>query len=234
MGFKFTSIGAMTLCVAANMAFAETTPGRGAHDARVRVAQYQDGQVYRIVTGMTHVTSVEFAEGETIRSILAGDTEGFMFDGVPGGRAFAIKPVARGVQTNITVYTNLRSYYFNVVESSEAAHFVVRFTYPGETASRPTGAVAGQAPNYRYGASERLEFTPSEIWDDGTFTYFRFAPNAALPVIMRWSDGNERVVNSTTQTDGVIRVSGVSPRWVLRRGDEEVCIQEMEAAGSGS
>ena len=108
MGFKFTSIGAMTLCVAANFAFAETTPGRGAHDARVRVAQYQDGQVYRIVTGMTHVTSVEFAEGETIRSILAGDTEGFMFDGVPGGRAFAIKPVARGVQTNITVYSGFK------------------------------------------------------------------------------------------------------------------------------
>lgn len=234
MGFKFTALGALTICLTAGLVCAETTPGRGAHDARVRVAQFQDGQVYRILTGMTHVTSVEFAEGETIRSILAGDTEGFMFDGVPGGRAFAIKPVARGVQTNITVYTNRRSYYFNVVESSEAAHFVVRFTYPGEAAARPTGVVAGQALNYRYGASERLEFTPTEIWDDGTFTYFRFPPNGPLPAILRWSDGNERVVNSTTQPDGVIRVSGVSPRWVLRRGEDEVCIQEMEPTGSGT
>ena len=42
---------------------------------------------------------------------------GFQFDGVPGGRAFAIKPAASDVATNITVYTNRRSYYFHVVEA---------------------------------------------------------------------------------------------------------------------
>lgn len=47
----------------------------------------------------THVTTVEFGEGESIRSIIAGDTEGFEIDGVPGGQAFAIKPIARGVHT---------------------------------------------------------------------------------------------------------------------------------------
>ena len=107
------------LALAAPAALAETTPRPGSHDNRVRVATWTEGQVYRIVTTLTRVTTVEFGEGETIRSIIAGDTVGFQFDGVPGGRAFAIKPAASGVATNITVYTNRRSYYFHVVEARE-------------------------------------------------------------------------------------------------------------------
>lgn len=114
----------------AGTAYAETQPRQGPYDARVRLATYQDGQVYRIRTSLPHVTSIEFGQGETIRSIIAGDTEGFLLDGVPGGQAFAIKPVTRGVHTNITVYTNRRSYYFNVTEASSPTFHVIRFTYP--------------------------------------------------------------------------------------------------------
>ena len=95
----------VSVSVAANAAFAEAIPRSGPNDSRVRVATYQDGQVYRLKVSLTHVTTVEFGQGETIRSIIAGDTEGFQLDGVPGGRAFAVKPNARGVHTNITVYT---------------------------------------------------------------------------------------------------------------------------------
>ena len=84
------------------LAVAEAIPRGGPNDARVRIATYQDGQVYRLSVSLTHVTTIEFGEGESIRSIIAGDTEGFEIDGVPGGRAFAIKPVARGVHTNVT------------------------------------------------------------------------------------------------------------------------------------
>ena len=84
-------------------AFAEVQPRRGARDARVRVATFVDGEVYQVRTSLTHVTSIEFGPGETIRSIIAGDTEGFLLDGVPGGQAFAIKPVVRGAHTNIIV-----------------------------------------------------------------------------------------------------------------------------------
>lgn len=83
----------------ASYASAEAIPRGGPNDHRVRVASYQEGQVYRLNVSLTHVTTIEFGTGESIRSIIAGDTEGFEIDGVPGGRAFAIKPVARGVHT---------------------------------------------------------------------------------------------------------------------------------------
>jgi type IV secretion system protein VirB9 len=214
------------LITSASASLAEVQPRRGAHDARVRVATFVDGEVYQVRTSLTHVTSIEFGPGETIRSIIAGDTEGFLLDGVPGGQAFAIKPVVRGAHTNITVYTNRRSYYFNVTEASDPTFYVIRFRYP--EADDGAASVVAQGPaNHTYGVSVQAEITPQEIWDDGTFTYFRFAPNAPVPAIFRWSAGRERSVNAMAQEDGVIRVSGISARWVLRLGDLEVCVQDM-------
>lgn len=210
--------------LAAEPTFAESIPRSGSHDRRVRIATYQDGQVYLLSTSLTHVTSIEFGQGETIRSIIAGDTEGFQLDGVPGGRAFAVKPNARGVHTNITVYTNRHSYYFNVQEKSSPTYYVVKFKYPQDT-TRAKNAVAKQAANYSYGASSRKDFTPSSVWDDGTFTYFRFSGNAPVPAIFRATGGIERTVNSQQVENGVMRVSGVSNQWVLRLGDEVVCIE---------
>ena len=221
----------VSVSVAANIAFAEAIPRSGPNDSRVRLATYQDGQVYRLKVSLTHVTTVEFGQGETIRSIIAGDTEGFQLDGVPGGRAFAVKPNARGVHTNITVYTNRRSYYFNVTESSSPTFYVVQFRYPDEN-RRPTNAVAQRAPNYNYAASDRTNFTPSSVWDDGTFTFFRFPRNAPVPAIFQHTNGRERTVNSTQVEDGVLRVSGVGREWVLRLGDEIVCIQSTNAGAS--
>lgn len=226
------TILSIALTLIAAPALAEYIPRSGGNDNRVRVATYQDGQVYRLSVSLTHVTTVEFGHGETIRSIIAGDTEGFQLDGVPGGRAFAVKPNARGVHTNITVYTNRRSYYFNVTEASSPTYYVVQFRYPEDTV-RPTNAVAQQAPNYNYAASDQTEFTPTSVWDDGTFTYFRFPRSSPVPAIFRSTTGSERTVNSQQIEDGVLRVSGVSNQWVLRLGEDVVCIQ-ASAGGSGS
>ena len=216
---KFVSAAIACLVLFPAIAIAEAIPRGGPNDNRVRVATYQEGQVYRLNVSLTHVTTIEFGEGESIRSIIAGDTEGFEIDGVPGGQAFAIKPLARGVHTNVTVYTNRRSYYFNVTEASNPTFYVVQFRYP-EDDRAPTNVIAQAAPNYNYGA-----FTPTRVWDDGTFTYFEFARNAPVPAIFRYANGRERTVNTQAQEGGVIRVSGVNAQWVLSLGEDVVCIQ---------
>ena len=223
----------VSVLISAQFASAEAIPRSGPNDRRVRIATYQDGQVYHLSVSLTHVTTVEFGEGESIRSVIAGDTEGFEIDGVPGGRAFAIKPVARGVHTNVTVYTNRRSYYFNVEEVASPTFYVVQFRYP-EDRRRPPTVIAKQAPNDNYGASARLAFTPARVWDDGTFTYFAFARNAPVPAIFRYASGRERTVNTGAMEDGVIRVSGVNRQWVLRLGEEVVCISATPPAGATS
>ncbi len=225
-GLRLLGMACGLAVLLAGMAEAEATPQRGRHDARVRVAPYVDGEVYRIATTVLNVTTIEFGPGEAITSIVAGDSEGFQLDGVPGGRAFAVKPILDRARTNITVYTNQRSYYFDVVEGGEPTFFVVRFAYPG-AAAPPRNAVVPQAPNARYGVSGTTEFAPVAVWDDGTFTYFQFGSNAPLPAILRVGTGGERSVNSTAQANGVVRVSGVSPRWVLRLGEQVVCVEAL-------
>ena len=227
---KLYLIALLSVLLSTALALAEEIPRGGPNDARVRIATYQEGQVYRLSVSLTHVTTIEFGTGESIRSIIAGDTEGFEFDGVPGGRAFAIKPLARGVHTNVTVYTNRRSYYFNVNEVSSPTFYVVQFRYP-EDNRRPANAIAQAAPNYNYGASARTEFTPTRVWDDGTFTYFAFPRNAPVPAIFRFAGGRERTVNTGAGEDGVIRVSGVGRQWVLRLGEEVVCIEAAPPRG---
>ncbi|WP_265501285.1 TrbG/VirB9 family P-type conjugative transfer protein [Paracoccus beibuensis] len=216
-------------------ALAEITPAAGRHDSRVRNAIYQDGQVYRVNVGMMRVTSVEFGPGEEIVSIVAGDTEGFNFDGVPGGRALVVKPTVAGGSTNMTVYTNRRAYYLQLHEAGQRADYVVRFG-GGVSAQAPRTAAAEPqnkrlnptTPWHGYAASERNAALPTAVWDDGDFTYFRFPRGAQLPAIFKTSNGPERTVNSTTLSDGTIRVSGISPYWVLRISATETVIKRLD------
>ena len=113
-----------------------------------------------------------------------------------------------------------------MIEARETPHYVVQFHYP-DAQMQSARAVAADAPNTNYAVSAQEEFTPTAIWDDGTFTYFRFARNAVLPAIFRYANGGERTVNSTPLEDGAIRVSGVNRQWVLRLGEDEVCVQDM-------
>jgi len=210
----------------AGPALAEAVPGRGAHDSRVRVTRHVDGQVYLINTSLTRATTVEFEEGERIVSIVAGDTEAFKFQSVPGDRVFAIKPTARGVNTNVTVYTDRRSYYFSLQEASNA-FYVVRFDYPKRASQSAGNQPRRTAQNANYGVSASSEITPVAIWDDGSFTYFQFRPNAPVPAIFKVTNGMERSVNSQVVQDRVVRVSGTSRQWALRLGEQEICVAEL-------
>lgn len=214
---------------------AEITPPAGRYDSRVRNATYQDGQVYRVNVGMMRVTSVEFGPGEEIVSIVAGDTEGFNFDGVPGGRALVVKPTVAGGATNMTVYTNRRAYYLQLHEAGARADYVVRFGGGVSAQARSAGAAEPQnkrlqptRPYHGYAASERNAALPTQVWDDGDFTYFRFQRGNQLPAIFKTSTGPERTVNSTTLPDGTIRVSGISPYWILRIAATETVIKRMD------
>lgn len=216
-------------------AFAEITPPAGRYDSRVRNATYQDGQVYRVNVGMMRVTSVEFGPGEEIVSIVAGDTEGFNFDGVPGGRALVVKPTVSGGATNMTVYTNVRAYYLQLHEAGPRADYVVRFgggvsaqARRSTTAEPENKRLHPTRPWYGYSASAKNAALPRQVWDDGDFTYFRFPRGAQLPAIFKTSNGPERTVNSTTLSDGTIRVSGISSYWVLRIAATETVIKRQD------
>ena len=58
--------------------------------------------------------------------------------------------------------------------------------------------------------------------------------NAPVPAIFRYTNGRERTVNTQAIEAGALRVSGVNRQWVLRIGEEVVCIEATPPAGVGS
>ena len=206
-------------------------------DPRVRHVGYVPDQVVRIDTKLRFITAIEFAVGETVTSVLAGDSQSFELVRLKAGNILSIKPVIGRARTNINVYTNRRTYVFDVREGQrkQLTHRV-QFTYPEEirtagsrfpqNASDPLVADPANSPlNRDYSAAGESEFRPIEAWDDGVATYFRFAPTARRPAIF-WSDasGADYTTNPVQTDTDTVRIGIVRDRWTLRIGDQVVCV----------
>lgn len=225
------AVAAMTLPA---LAHAEISPRSGSRDGRITYATYQDGQVYTVPTRVRNITMIELGDGETIRSIAAGDTESFQVEKLEGNNVFTIKPVIDGAATNVTVETNRRFYFLNVVEGKRQPSWSLKFTVAGSGRSSSSGGTTirpvPEAPlaQMRYQIISKTRgagFAPIGISDDGAKTYFQIPRGAATPTVFRVDEkGREYAVNSTMK-GSVIVVSGRSARWVVRYGDDHACIQ---------
>lgn len=213
-------------------AFAEASPSAGSYDSRVRYASYVPGQVYNVQTRIRNVTLIELGAGERIQSIAIGDSESFQIDKLEGANAFTVKPVIEGAASNMTVETDRRFYFMQVVETSGGTpSWSIKFTVPGEGSRRRTANSAAQSaltlPRMKYGISSKssgADFAPVGVSDDGRKTYFKIPAGAPMPSVFR-ADGKglEYTVNTTTNGT-IITAAGRSERWVLRYGDLYVCV----------
>ena len=227
----FRAILASTIWALPVSALADATPRAGSHDARVTFANYVEGQVYNINTRVRNVTLVELGAGEQIQSIAIGDLESFQVDKLEGSNVFTVKPVIEGASTNLTVETTGRFYFLNVREGGGTPNWSVKFSVPGKRRAARSRPVVNPLPEpaarkMRYAISDGngAEFAPIGISDDGHKTYFQIPSGAPMPSIFRAdAKGLEYAVNSST-TGSVITVQGRSERWVLRYGDQYICV----------
>lgn len=217
-------------CIDAN---AVQVPNPTPSDARVRNVAYDPSNVVVINGFFGFQTYILFSEGEEITDIAAGDTEGWNIGVTVKKNGFFIKPRQDSPQTNITVLTNLRHYNFDMRMGGKSKFYMVRFTYPQEEAKKNQEAIekammnalldkreSGRALNYDYwyDGSERLK--PVACWDNGTFTFFKFAPGRDFPAIyiVNPDDESEAVVNK--HTDGnIVVVHKTAKQFVLRIGN---------------
>lgn len=233
--FTFLSAG-FVASLAALPALGETAPKSGSHDARVTYATYQEGQVYRITTRLRTVTLVELGDSEKIQSIAIGDLESFKIDKLERPNLFIIKPVVAGATTNLTVETQKNIYFLQVTESAKGnPNYSVKFTVPGSSRGTSPGSEIPAALPMTYKVmkkGKRLpDFAPVSISDDGRKTTFVIPPGAPMPTIFRAdTKGQEYSVNSSVRGT-TITVSSRSERWVLRYGDEYVCVTAEAGVG---
>jgi type IV secretion system protein VirB9 len=75
--------------------------------------------------------------------------------------------------------------------------------------------------------SGNTSIAPINVWDDKTFTYFKFPGNRDIPAIyMEHTDGSESIVNRTTKGMGrdVVVMQKVAKTWILRLGQEVLAV----------
>lgn len=89
---------------------------------------------------------------------------------------------------------------------------------------------AGQHWNYSWSGSASLR--PASAFDDGRFTYLRFADGAPLPAIyIGEEDGTESIANLHVRGHWVV-IHRLASRFVLRDGGLVACVFRDEASGT--
>ncbi|CAB3802680.1 Type IV secretion system protein virB9 [Paraburkholderia ultramafica] len=124
------------------------------------------------------------------------------------------------------------------------------FNYPADDARKAAEAKTAASVQDRFRGrtgSLNLNYTqssthidqdivPLNVWDDGRFTYFRFAENVSLPnVYTVGSDGEETLVNRhmSPEDNRVIVAEKIAPKFRLRLGDQVVGIYDEAYSQAG-
>ncbi len=233
----------LSLIVSAAPAFAAREAKPQAIDHRVRTVMYQPDEVFKFIGHYGFQSSIELAGDETIQGISMGDSTSWLMQ--PSANRIILKPVDQSATTNMTVFTDKRTYLFELhareaqdINDKEMT-FIMRFLYP---ATGKAGAVdiikqyADSVPlpdvlespekyNFRYSISGTDFIAPIRIFDDGEFTFFQFRnKNTDVPAFfMVDSAGNESLINYRTRGDFIV-IERVAERFTLRHGADIVCV----------
>lgn len=199
-------------------------------DPRIRHYAYNENAVYRLDLYLKSVTALQFGAGEEVQSILIGDSASWEVVKLKSGNVVSIKPIVAAADTNMTIYTDKRVYSFDLHSAGEAAPgapsvFRSVFTYPVARKPRVTPVSdAATVVNSNYLVSGEGAFRPKWVQDNGRQTTFFLAKNAPRPAVFKvGADRKEELINSRTSGDRII-VDGISNFWVMRIGDQMVCI----------
>ncbi len=182
-------------------------------DRRLRMWNYQPNTMYEY-TGVTKAPSrIELDPTEEIASITMGDPTDWQIN--PVGSTLFLKPVAANANTNMTIITNKRTYYFEMYSKEGTGMddpdmaLLTKFNYVDAegangdsnssdfidlSSSATTGAPdyvpdplqSTKGLNLGYSMSGSKDIAPLEAFDDGEFTYFKFKNiNADYPAIFQ-------------------------------------------------
>jgi type IV secretion system protein VirB9 len=221
-----------------SLAMEQTT--NSAYDHRMRHVAYNADDVTPLYGVVGIATDIELSPGETYEAHAFGDGQAWAFSHFENH--IIIKPADTNGDTDLMVLTSKHEYFFHVYfiadHNSPLATYRLQFSYPDDDAQavialenkEQTDAAFRQAQlskhfNTNYTETFKTladrDLAPVNVWDDGTFTYFKFPGNTDLPAIfLRNADGSESSVNRmATGTDfSVVAVDKIGARWSLRLG----------------
>ncbi len=207
---------------------------------------YVPDQVVRLRGWVGYHVDLEFEPGESFVTLGGGDLAGLTYGAY--GNHLVLKPKAPTVRTNLTVFTNKRTYVIDYAVSAgrpdvfaDELVYSLRFSYPPIAVPAPAEQIAEDLA-----ASPGARFQNMEYWycgnsllqpvaasDDGVHTRLRFGPSAELPAIfVRSDDGTESLLNYSMEGRDMV-IHRVARHFILRRGKLVGCVTNKGFIGSG-
>ncbi|MFC3070462.1 P-type conjugative transfer protein TrbG [Phenylobacterium soli] len=213
-------------------AASKARPRRGASDPATRrvrsgrpgppnaeqIYTFAEGALYEVEAAPGRITDIMLQPGEGLSAtgpVAAGDTVRWVIgDSLSGAGATArvhvlVKPTRPGLQTNLIVNTDRRTYRIELRATRGPYMPSVAWRYPQDEAAVKAAAVerfatpsiAVEALNFGYRISgDRTPWRPLRVFDDGRQTFIEFPPNVAQsdlpPLFIAGADGRgDELVN---------------------------------------
>lgn len=223
----------------------------------VQVFAWSPGRVFEVWTAPLRVTTLTLAPGETLVAKAAGDTVRWQIgEAVSGAGAdrrthVLLKPLERGLETNLVLTTSRRVYLIDL-KSGAADAFNAAVAWDADPLPAGNDVVPSAAapvadpvatPRRDLDARYRIEprgrrprWTPTSVFNDGLRTFITFDPDMqvdeapALFVIA--PDGETQMVNYR-QVGGLFVVDRVFDRAELRLGDRRPQIVRIRRLSGG-
>jgi type IV secretion system protein VirB9 len=196
----------LALALVGTPALGEITPQFGNGDPHIQSVAYDPQQVVALHVAGGFALTLAFAPDERIQTVTLGDSEGWAVQANHAADRLVIRP-AGGGPTNLTVFTDQRSYNFTLyaaVAGEGVQPYLVSFTYPPDAASQPVAA-----PAHAYTLRGDRHLWPASIGDDGVATRLSWPADQPLPAVYRRdAQGATALVNSRMR-DGALMVEGV-------------------------
>jgi type IV secretion system protein VirB9 len=215
-----------------------------------RVEDFVDGRIYRLQARRGYVSEIRLGAGDAIATDpMGGDTDGWDVVSPIGATVVTVKPRLKAISSNLILQTASRSYLVDlevIPDTSPckgerqlsfrvpAPPVVLMPEPPAVVAAREAQAVqeamndVPPARNWSYtmqalpGSDDIL---PTEVYDDGRFTFIRIPGNRDVPSVFRIAaDGTESFVERHMEGRDLIVVHEISRRWVLRLDKQTVGI----------
>jgi type IV secretion system protein VirB9 len=215
-------------------------------DPRIRTMLYVPDQVVRLKGWVGYHVDLEFEPGESFVTLGGGDLAGVTYGAY--SNHLVLKPKATALHTNLTVFTNKRTYVIDYAVSAgrpdplaDELVYSLRFSYPSVPAMSVPREIAkdlADSPTARYQNTDywycgNALLKPVAASDDGVHTRLRFSPSAELPAIfVRSDDGSESLLNFSMEGRELV-IHRLARHFILRRGKLLGCITNKGFTGSG-
>lgn len=146
---------------------ARSTPVEEGYFNAVQVYDFVPGALYQVYAAEGRVTTLQFGEGEQVRSVAMGDTVRWVVGRTKAGQGASaqelvlIKPVRSGLETNAVVTTDRRTYQLELCSTEDTYMASVSWHYPAADVHR--FAMGGVEEVEEITADVREDASPEEV-----------------------------------------------------------------------